>query len=240
MSQTSTTPTPMVSMPTTALYNAWASTYDHDQNVLQQLDSQAFGSVIPSLISSLPANSTILDLGAGTGRNTLRLLGLLPPTAQVLAMDASQKMLALCEKRCEGYNNVKYEVYDMSKSVIAPSGSVDAVVSTLVLEHVKLETFFATVAIVLKKGGWAWVTDMSQGMGESVASFRDHEGVKRRGDSWNWGLEETVEEARRVGLELVGEVKELGVQEGDVERLGERSRKWVGRKMLVGFVMRRV
>ncbi|KAI5820236.1 S-adenosyl-L-methionine-dependent methyltransferase [Pyronema omphalodes] len=240
MYRTSPNSTPMISMPTTALYDAWASTYDHDQNVLQQLDSQAFDSIIPSLISSLPTTPTILDLGAGTGRNTHRLLELLPPTAQVLAVDASQKMLALCKKRCERYSNIKYEVHDMSESVIALSGSVDAVISTLVLEHVQLKTFFSTVATVLRKGGWAWITDMSQGMGESVASFRDHEGIKRRGDSWNWGVEETVEEARRAGLELVDEVKELGVLEDVVERLGERSRKWVGRKMLVGFVMRRV
>ena len=54
---------------------------------------------------------------------------------------------------------------------------------------------------------------------------------------YNHSVEEIVEGARRAGgLEVVGEVSEMGVEEGDVERLGGRSGKWVGKKLLVGLV----
>lgn len=62
----------------------------------------------------------------------------------------------------------------------------------------------------------------------------------RAEELYNHQVGEIVQEGRRVaGLEVVGEVVEMGVEERDVVSLGARSRKWVGKKLLVGIVFAR-
>lgn len=173
-------------------------------------------------------------------------------------MDANEAMLNIAKERLfspssstsEG-ENVDFVVQAISaipQEAKVVMGNVlggrnaDVVISTLVLEHLPLDTFFAAVVAALRKGGWAWVTDMNEGMGESRAGFVTEEGgkeVKLQGESWNHGFEETVEAARRVGLKLV-EVVEKGVEEGDLGVLGERGRKWIGRKVFLGMRFEKV
>ena len=54
-------------------------------------------------------------------------------------------------------------------------------------------------------------------------------------------MEETVEAAQKTGLYLVGDVVEKGVEARDVDALGarEKNSKWVGKKMLVGFLFQK-
>lgn len=222
-----------LTLPTTALYNAWASTYDTDGNVLQLLDTAAFLSRIPPLLT---APLRILELGCGTGRNTKRLAELLPPGSELVAVDASEGMVSVARVELPG---VRFLVLDFIVPRALRGIDVEAVVATLVLEHVVLDEFFAAVSGVLRTGGWAWVTDMHPEMGESRAGFRGGDGVKRVGMSFAHGVKETVGAARRAGLELVGDVEERGVEVEDLERLGERAKKWVGKRMLVGFLFRK-
>lgn len=130
------------------------------------------------------------------------------------------------------------------------------VLSTLVLEHLPLETFFGTVEELLVPGGYALITNMHPEMGaKSQAGFvsTDEQGraVKIRGKSWVHGVEETVEAARSCGLVVVDvlggggegvdgvrerEIDEALIKEG---RVGERGWKWVGVKVWFGFVVRK-
>jgi len=117
-------------------------------------------------------------------------------------------------------------------------GKVDAVMSTLVLEHLQLGVFFSAIAGVLKEeGGWAWVTDMHTEMGGSRAGFRDGDGRKVNGRkvngmSWNHELEETLEAAGKVGLRLEGDVVEMGVRE-----VGDESGEVGGTEHVGGIVV---
>ncbi|KAE8846337.1 hypothetical protein PTNB73_02319 [Pyrenophora teres f. teres] len=114
-------------------------------------------------------------------------------------------------------------------------------ISTLVLEHIPLAPFFATLSATLAPGGVALVTNMHEDMGRSSqAGFLREDGVKVRGRSWVYGIEEVMECARGVGLE-VKEVKERAVGKEDLGvngswGLGDRGRKWVGVRVWVGFV----
>lgn len=132
-----------------------------------------------------------------------------------------------------------------------------AVVSTLVLEHLPLATFFRTLAALLAPGAIALITNMHPDMGAvSQAGFvstdADGKQVKVRGKSWAHGIRETVEAATEVGLTVVdvvggasaGGVK--GVRERSVDeeliksgRVGERGWKWVGTKVWYGFVVKK-
>jgi SAM-dependent methyltransferase len=232
------------------LYNAWAPTYDHDSNVLQSLDTAAFSLHLPPLIS--PNHPiTLLDLGCGTGRNTEKLRSLLPAGSAIVAVDASEEMLSHARRRLAagggdgGGVEVRWVVCDLAH--LARGDKVDAVVSTLVLEHIPLSTFFGAVAGAVKDGGWVYISDMHPGMGRSKAGFKTAaEGggggeVKVHGVSWNHGIAETLEAAGKNGLVLQGEVQESGVVDEEHARtLGERAKKWVGVKMLVVMTFRKV
>ncbi|KAL9019979.1 MAG: hypothetical protein Q9185_002769 [Variospora sp. 1 TL-2023] len=120
---------------------------------------------------------------------------------------------------------------------------VDAVISTLVVEHVPLDVFFDVVGkMVRKKGkGVVLVTNMHADMGRSSqAGFRvGGTGEKVRGKSYVHDMEEVVEVARREGWRVRWGPEEREIREEDVGRLGERARKWVGRKVWFGMLLER-
>ncbi|KAH8147553.1 uncharacterized protein LAJ45_08380 [Morchella importuna] len=194
----------------------------------------------PLLLSHPPTH--LLDLGCGTGRNTSKLHALLPPTSHITALDASPAMMSIAQSRLPS-PRITWVLHDLTRNTPLPvTAPVDAVVSTLVLEHVGLDVFFGAVAGVLRSGGWAYVTSMHPQMGAvSRAGFVDERGVKVQGVSYNHQVEEVVASAERAGLRLQGEVGERGVgDEGEVEGLGVRARKWVGVVMHVEMVFFKV
>ena len=240
----------------------FAQTYDTDANFLQALDSLLLPKLLSPLLAALPPAPVILDLGCGTGRATTSLLS--HPGAIVLGLDASPAMLTIARERCaahfnslpgngraaawrlEEWNIISVRAGKENEGVepfLRESGRRKAalVVSTLVLEHIPLATFFAAAARLVEPGGRLLVTNMHREMGEiSQAGFVDAQGVKVRGESFAHGVPETVEEARRCGFLIEGNVMERGVDEADVAVLGERARKWVrGPKVWYGGLWRK-
>lgn len=145
---------------------------------------------------------------------------------------------------------------DLPEAVLA-AGGADGVVSTLVLEHVPLPAFFAHAARALRPGGVLLLTNMHAEMGAlSQAGFVDPATAEKiRPVSYAHGIRDVVEEARRCGLVVIppgdaheGDeaslyvegVREVRVTEGMVERLGPRSRKWVGVTCWFGGLFRKV
>ena len=241
--------TPTITIATTAFYDAWAATYDTDGNDLQRLDSAAFKNIKPLLFSVLQKPVRLLDLGCGTGRNTSKLRGMLPPGSTLYAVDGSEGMLAQARAGMPAEPSqveVRWCSLDFTRqqadlAAFVGCAPVDAVISTLVLEHVMLDQFFAVVAKTLIVGGWAWVTGMHPDMGQSRAGFRRDDGVKVHGISYIHELEETIIAAKNAGLRLVGNVEERGVDdEFAVQELGERAKKWVGKRLHVGMLFERV
>ena len=117
-----------------------------------------------------------------------------------------------------------------------------AVISTLVLEHIPLTDYFSTLACLLVKGGYALVTNMHSEMGNmSQAGFVNEQGVKVRGKSFAHTVEETREEARRAGFEML-QCRERKVQKQDLVNgvVGERGGKWVGVKVWYGLLLRKI
>lgn len=237
-------------------YEKWATVYDTDGNVLQAIDDEEVMRLLPEVLSIVPTRSNrplkFLDLGCGTGRNTLKLLGF--PGAQIFGLDLSPKMLEIAEERCtEAWNalppaerasKLEFRTYD----VLDPAGLelqlgyVDVVVSTLVVEHMPLAEFFAEVNRLLVPGGLLLVTNMHSDMGaKSQAGFNDPEtGEKIRPVSYNHSPSDLVEAAKVAGYDLVGgSLLERGVDEEMAQRLGPRARKWVGIQMWMGGIFKR-
>jgi SAM-dependent methyltransferase len=212
--------------------------------------------VFKLLSSSSPL--TITELGAGTGRNTIKLLS--PSTAlpisRINALDLSPGMLAVAKSRCAGAlgsdgqaPQVAFYEFDALRPANYPlvsslSLTADLVVSTLVLEHLPLSDFFRTVKWLLKpEGGYLVLTNMHADMGrKSQAGFVDEEtGEKVRGDSFVYEVSEVLEEGKKWGFVLEEEVGERGVRKEDIgegELLGERGKKWIGCLCWFGCVMR--
>ncbi|PVH86202.1 hypothetical protein DL98DRAFT_567654 [Cadophora sp. DSE1049] len=219
--------------------------------------------------TSTSQSLTVTELGCGTGRNTAKLL--LPPftpssqipISTVNALDLSPAMLSIAQSRCSSIHSSTsphnlssipqqptltfhpFNAFSPSLNPAVPPlyGTADLVLSTLVIEHLPLDVFFRTVRHLLKKeGGVLVLTNMHAEMGRrSQAGFMLEEGVKLQGESFVYEVEEVLEEGRRWGGTVVGEVGEREVRESDLERrVVDRGRggKWVGCKVWFGVVMR--
>jgi SAM-dependent methyltransferase len=82
----------MTPVPKPALYDSWADFYD-----LTDTDHSACIAFYRSLVR--PQMRSMLDLGCGTGVNTCAIAQALAPPNRVMALDSSERMLALARKR---------------------------------------------------------------------------------------------------------------------------------------------
>ena len=74
----------------------------------------------------------------------------------------------------------------------------------------------------------------------SQAGFVDPEsGEKVRPVSYAHKIEDVVAEARKFGIKVVGDVKEVAVAAEMVEKLGRRAKKWVGIRCWFGVIFRK-
>ncbi|KAF6239275.1 hypothetical protein HO173_002536 [Letharia columbiana] len=239
--------------PTTA-YNLWSEVYDTDGNFLQALDTIEMRSLVPKMVSRISSSPPwkVVDLGCGTGRNMTRLLDL--PCSMVVGLDASSKMLEIAKLRInehmsqisrasEGAQGARLEPYNLLGSYHIPSCALnaDALISTLVLEHVPLSIFFEKASELLKPSGLALVTNMHSDMGAiSQAGFVDPKtGEKVQTQSFAHHLNDVVAEAQKQGFEVVGEVLQRAVDEEMSEVLGMRARKWIGVTVWFGVCFRK-
>lgn len=240
---------------TAEAYDLWSEVYDTDGNFLQALDTIEMRELLPRALQALPSTGPFkaVDLGCGTGRNTLQLLEY-PQTHEIVGLELSPKMMEIAKSACETRlaessetRTLTFETYDMIVSRCIPPASAKAaglVVSTLVLEHVPSDVFFETCANLLRPGGVLLCTNMHAGMGKvSQAGFVDPKtGDKIRPVSYAHTVDEVVRSAKKAGLELVDEhgVKEVSVDENLAERLGQRGRKWIGVTVWFGGLWRKV
>jgi cyclopropane fatty-acyl-phospholipid synthase-like methyltransferase len=231
---------------TSQAYDLWADVYDTDGNFLQALDTVEMRTLVPKMLSLLrsPKPWKLVDLGCGTGRNTAALLEV--EEATVVGLDVSQGMLDVARQRLgQGLpgGKLRLEKLDMIEASSPPSwvSDVDAVVSTLVLEHVPADDFFNHVSTMLRPGGVLLLTNMHAEMGAiSQAGFVDpNSGEKIRPTSYAHTIANVKESATKHGLDLIGKVEERTVDQTMVSQLGRRSGKWVGVAVWVGAMFQK-
>jgi len=111
------------------------------------------------LLTLLPREWTVADLGCGTG-NASELLA--PLVKQVYAIDQSAPMLAAAKKRLHGHTNISFLRGDMH-GIPLENASVDATVTVLVMHHIErpLEAC-REIRRVLRPGGTCLIIDMIQ------------------------------------------------------------------------------
>lgn len=236
---------------TTTAYDLWSEVYDTDGNFLVALDTIEMKRLLPDLISRMSFNKPwkLVDLGCGTGRNTVALLSI--PDVQVVALDISPKMLDIARTRLEAEMerlpkapNFQLAVFDMIGSSTPPLSTLnaDAIVSTLVIEHIPVDIYFRIAFKILRPGGLFLVTNMHAEMGNiSQAGFIDpNTGEKIRPKSFSHTVSKVIEGARAEGFEVIEPLKEVVVDDKMTETLGPRSKKWVGITVWFGGIFRKL
>jgi malonyl-CoA O-methyltransferase len=214
-----------------AAYDRWALVYDHDANPLPALEERpmqtAFGDV---------RGQQVLDLGCGTGRHSAWLA---ENGAAVTAVDFSSGMLAHAHQRCAGLD-VSFVIHDVHAQLPFGDGSFDAVVSALVLEHVRtLCPFFAEIRRVLRSGGLGHISTLHPAMFTlgSQARFTDPDsGQIVRPGSVDHPFGEIVMSAVRAGFTLES-IQELAPSLEFADQY-PRCVKYVGRPMLLMLTVR--
>ncbi|KAJ5833850.1 hypothetical protein N7474_002161 [Penicillium riverlandense] len=229
---------------TVEAYDKWAPVYDTDGNFLLRLDSIEMRLLLPRFLARVRARfetdaSPLVDLGCGTGRNTIQLLDALSVqdnnngfAPAVFGVDASPKMLDVARSAIDASiaaktgqqtqsTEISLAIFDLLDSASSrpqlPSslrdGGAVGVISTLVLEHIPAKIFFEAASSIMKSGAYLLVTNMHAEMGmRSQAGFTDPAtGVKIRPTSYCHSIPEVLAAADEAGFQ----VEDLVGQGGD-------------------------
>ena len=90
--------------------------------------------LVHEALGAMPGDR-VLDAGCGPGFYVAETLERVGPEGSVVGVDASEPMLALAAKRCEGHDNVGFEKGDVT-ALPVESEAFDRALSVQVLEYV--------------------------------------------------------------------------------------------------------
>jgi len=132
-------------------YNTWADQYDTNDNKTRDLDRR-----VTIQILSKYNFKKILELGCGTGKNTVWLLN---KAEKIIGIDFSDNMLEIAKRKVTD-NRVTFIKGDINDSWNLADHSVDLITSSLTLEHIdNLFPIFKQANKKLINGGLFFVSE---------------------------------------------------------------------------------
>lgn len=145
-------------------YDSWSSTYDQDRNLTRDLDQ-----AITKQALADQGFDNILELGCGTGKNTMLFSGI---AKAVHALDFSEGMIQQARQKLN-VDNVEFTQADLTGQWPTTSDSHDLIVCNLVLEHIEdLTHIFREVFRSLQNGGRFYISELHP--------FRQYQGGRAR------------------------------------------------------------
>ncbi|MEO7983596.1 MAG: class I SAM-dependent methyltransferase [Bacteroidota bacterium] len=183
-------------MNTEQAYNNWASQYDTNINKTRDLEAHA----LRSTLSPIPVE-TCLEIGCGTGKNTVWLI---EKANQVTSVDLSAQMLAKAREKINN-SNVRFVQADITKEWTFINQLFDLVSYSLVLEHIEdLDPIFKQTARSLKQGGHVYIGELHpfKQYAGSKARFETKDGVQVV-DCFTHHISDFIEAGRKNGLTLI-------------------------------------
>lgn len=165
-----------------------AEDYDSARKQLIPCYDDFYQTAIEVIPYQLERELRILDIGAGTGILSEKLLDRYPRSTITL-IDASAKMLAMAEKRLsvKYQNRVSYNLLNYADSEI--KGTYDLIVSALSIHHLndyEKERFYHKVHNILEQGGFFINCDQVLGENDVAEKLYHHnwlQQVRNRGVS---------------------------------------------------------
>lgn len=151
---------------------------------------------------ALEGHEAVLDLGCGTGRDTQRLLEALP-RGRVVALDASEQMLAQLRRRLAAADLARTSVVQADlREPWSIGDPVDAVMSVATLHWLPDHpTVFESVAAALRPGGTFAADAGGEGNLATVRAVLRDLGLEDREDAWNFaGVQETRDRLTAAGF----------------------------------------
>lgn len=185
-----------------AAYEAWADTYDTQDNRTRDGAAAVLRDTVPPL-----AGRRVLEFGCGTGLNTAFLAD---AARFVAAFDLSPSMLDAARERVPGAH-VRFLEHDVTRPwpldrLGDGTESFDLVVGTLVLEHVEdLAFVYRQIARALRPGGHAVLCEYHparQRMGKQAVFDHPSEERQVEVDSFRHTVSDYLNPALDLGLQL--------------------------------------
>ncbi|MBA4054204.1 MAG: SAM-dependent methyltransferase [Marivirga sp.] len=154
-------------MNTRQAYNTWAAQYDTNENKTRDLEANA----LRISLSDIPFDNC-LEVGCGTGKNTVWLIG---KAKYVTAVDLSEEMLAKAREKVKT-NRVEFMQADITHDWSFPDQLYDLISFSLILEHIRdLNHIFREASRFLKPGGFIYIGELHP--------FKQYSGTKARFDT---------------------------------------------------------
>jgi ubiquinone/menaquinone biosynthesis C-methylase UbiE len=148
-------------------YNAWSETYDAVKNKTRDLEGEAIRHCL-----SGKTFDAILELGCGTGKNTVFLQTL---TNQLVATDFSTDMMQKAKGKVPAVH-VHFQQIDIRETWHFNKNQFNLITCSLILEHIEnLDFVFQQAHKVLKKGGIFYIGELHP--------FKQYAGTKARFDT---------------------------------------------------------
>lgn len=149
------------------LYNSWSATYDRQENKTRDLEKIAAQKTLSGV-----RFETVIELGCGTGKNTVWLA---EKARRVFAVDFSEEMQKLSKQKVKT-GNVEFAQADISKPWNFAWTNADLIACSLVLEHIEnLDFVFREAFEHLTENGHFYVCELHP--------FRQYAGSKARFES---------------------------------------------------------
>ncbi len=149
-------------------YNSWSEIYDTNENKTRDLEAKALRSMIGG------ENLSILELGCGTGKNTVFLQ---TSAKHLVAADFSTEMLEKAKAKITA-DNVEFRQFDLRDEWDFPAASFDLITCSLALEHIEdIEFVFRQARKVLRFGGKFYIGELHP--------FKQYQGSKARFETGN-------------------------------------------------------
>ncbi len=206
-------------------YNRWAEFYDADDIPLHLLEEPLVDAALGDI-----TKLRILDVGCGTGRETLRLA---KTGAVMIGIDQSEGMLSQAKKKV-ATESVTFIQADADKRFPFESYSFDRVVSFLALEHfTDLKFTFSECRRVCLRDGFIFLTAMHPAMTLKgvQARYTDKFGQKCYPKSFPYQISDYLNAATDAGLRLF-KISEHATDASHA-KVSERAQKYEGWPLLL-------
>ena len=133
-------------------YNRWADQYDSNKNKTRDLEAFA----LRECLAALPFK-TCLEMGCGTGKNTIWLLD---KAELITAVDLSEEMLSRAKQKITS-DKVSFVQADINEPWDFINKSYDLITFSLILEHIEdIESVFSRVSETIAPGGYLYLGEL--------------------------------------------------------------------------------